>query len=459
MEKTEKKGIFPRIYNWFVSLTVKGLLGAILVVFILILIISSISYLPSLIGRASSSLSAALYSIFVPAERATLTVDKKIINSGEDFAINFNNGDTTNGIYTISYACTSGLELLSVENSGLKKINCENQYYLLENPNSITIRTLTQDNVVRLVIEGSFENNDTQKIEKVGVARVTIKNDSVGTVVIPPNTENPTVINNNPPTTTYVPPTVIQPIYYGKPDLAIRMLQTGTLDSRTNIITNKNIFTDQEMVGIKFEVRNDGDANTGVWNFTATLPSLSTPVFNSNPQISLRPGESIIFTLGFSNLTNQYTSQININVDPQNIVKESAEYNNKVLSTIINANYNNNNNYNTNNNYNNGCYINGVFTYNCNYNYDWDYKYNNDLRVNCYAKPNNPETGDRVRWYADVTGGDEDDYDYDWTGTNSLDSSVKNPSKTYTSRGWKYATVTIESAGDEATASCSVYVD
>jgi hypothetical protein len=456
MENTEKKGIFTRVYLWFKNLTLKGLLGAILVAFIIIIILMSVSYLPSALSRISNSLSAALYSIFVPTENATLTVDKKIINSGEDFTINFKKGDDIDGVFTVSYACISAVELFSVESSGLKKIQCETQYYLLENETSLTIKTITGDSLVRLVIDGSFENNATQKIEKVGVARITVKNNTLNPIVTIPVTEPVTTPTNTPttPTPIYIPPTINQPVYYGKPDLAVRMLQTGTLNTATNIVTNKNIFTYQEMIGIKFEVRNDGDANTGSWNFTASLPSNSTPTYSSNTQVSLRPGESIIFTLGFSDLTNQYIGQININVDPQNVVKESTEYNNIVNSTIINASYNSNN-YN-NNNYNNGCYINGIFTYNCNNN--WDYNYS-DLQISCYARPNNPDVGDRVRWYVDVTGGDEDDYDYDWTGTNGLDSSSENPSKTYTSRGTKRATVTVESNGDEASATCSVYVD
>jgi hypothetical protein len=453
MEKTENKGIFSRIYDWFKNLTVKGLLGAILVAFVIMIIIMSASYIPKIMSGISSSLSAALYSIFVPAENATLTVNKKILNSGEDFTINFKKGDTTDGIFTVSYDCVSATELLSVESSGLKKIECDTRYYLLENDTAITIRPITKDSLVRLVIEGAFENNENQKIETVGVVRLTVKNDTLGTVVTPVSTTSTT--QTTPTVPTYTPAvTPIRPIYYGKPDLAVRILQTGLLNKNTNLVTNQNQFSSSDMVGVKFEVRNDGDANTGAWNFVATLPSLSTPVFNSNTQISLRPGESIIFTLGFSNLTNQKISIINISVDPQNVVSESIEYNNIVTSTITNLNYNNSNYYN-----NNGCYVDGFFTYNCNnYNNDWNYNYNNDLRVSCYAEPDDPEEGDRVRWYADVTGGDGD-YDYDWSGTNGLNSSSKNPSKTYSSSGTKRATVTVESDGEEESATCSVYVD
>ena len=116
--------------------------------------------------------------------------------------------------------------------------------------------------------------------------------------------------------------------------------------------------------------------------------------------------------------------------------------------------YNNNYNYN---NYNNGCYVNGFFTYNC-YDTGWN-NYNNNLRVSCYADPENPDVDERVLWYANVSGGDGD-YEYDWSGSEDLDSSSKNPSITYDDDGTKRAYVTVEDGdGNTADASCSVYVD
>ncbi len=67
----------------------------------------------------------------------------------------------------------------------------------------------------------------------------------------------------------------------------------------------------------------------------------------------------------------------------------------------------------------------------------------NDLNVSCYASPSYAQTGSRVNWYANVYGGDGD-YDYDWTGTDGLDSSSRSPSMTYYNIGNKRATVRVE---------------
>lgn len=394
-----------------------------------------------------------------------MTSDKKIINSGEDFTVTFKNGKSdVNGLFTVFYECDPNVTLLAVENNGLKNIDCNKAYYLLNNTNSLKIRAqVKNESLVRLVLTGSLENNETLKSETVGVVRLTIKNDAANTVVNTPtnntNTQatSTTVVVNKPIITN---PVYVTPNYYGRPDLAVRVLQVGTLNTANNLITSKTTFNYGEMVGVKFEVRNDGDANTGIWNFTAALPSITNPSYTGPTQFSLRPGESIQFTLGFTNSSNQYNGSIVIKADPSNIVAESNENNNSTVTTIINNGYNNNYNYNYNNNnsiYPNSCYVNGVLSYNC-LGYNNNNYYNNYLTVSCYANPSNPRTGETVRWYANAYGGNGN-YDYDWTGTNSLNSSSQNPSKSYSSSGTKTATVTVtDGNGYTATQSCSVYV-
>jgi hypothetical protein len=285
---------------------------------------------------------------------------------------------------------------------------------------------------------------------------VTVKNDT--TVTAPVNTSSTTTLKVTAALTPSVTNNISSPIItksYRGPDLAVRVMQVGILNGR-NLVTTQNRFNYSDMVGIKFEVRNDGDANTGPWNFTTFLPSLTTPIYNSDAQISLRPGDSILFTIGFSNLTNQDIGLVTINIDPQNLVKESTEANNIVTSTIYNLSFNSN--YYNNNTFGVGCYVNGFFTYNCTGNSN-NYTYgNNNLGVTCYGEPDNANTGERVHWYATAVGGNGN-YSYDWSGTNSLNSSSQNPSKTYSSSGTKKATVTVTANGYSVSHTCSVYVD
>ena len=455
MENQEQKGITGRIYDWFRNFTLIRLFDAILAIFVVIIILFAVSYLPSVMSRISSSLSAALYSVFIPANSATMTADKSLMNSGEDFTVTFKKADTTSttsGLFTVSYACDANpnVSLVAVETTGLKKIDCDTPYYLLGNGTSLKIRPTTQDSVVRLVLTGAFENNDTQKTDTVGVVRVTIKNDAVGTIT----TSTAATVSKTP---VYTAPAST---YSGTPDLAARILQVGLLNGNS-LTTTQNQFSSSDMVGVRFEVRNDGDADTGMWYFTATLPSISTPTYSSNTQTSLKPGESIIFTLGFTNLTNQNISTITINVDPQNTVTETSEANNIVTTTITNLSYYNNNNYY--NNSTNGCYINGIYTYNCNNNYNynngWNYNYtsDNNLTASCYASKNNPQIGETVSWSPIISGGNGS-YSYYWTGTDGLSSYGQYPSMAYYTAGYKVANLTVSSGGYSTTVTCSTNV-
>ena len=67
---------------------------------------------------------------------------------------------------------------------------------------------------------------------------------------------------------------------------------------------------------------------------------------------------------------------------------------------------------------------------------------NDNLSVSCYASPSTVQTGTRMYWYVNVSGGDGD-YSYDWLGTNGLNSSSRSPAMTYSSTGQKSATITV----------------
>ncbi len=85
--------------------------------------------------------------------------------------------------------------------------------------------------------------------------------------------------------------------------------------------------------------------------------------------------------------------------------------------------------------------------------------YTDDMSVSCYGSPATTQTGNQVRWYVNVNGGDGD-YDYDWEGSENLNSSTRNPTKTYYTVGQKYAEVTVRDGdGNRETDTCYVNVN
>ena len=81
-----------------------------------------------------------------------------------------------------------------------------------------------------------------------------------------------------------------------------------------------------------------------------------------------------------------------------------------------------------------------------------------DLEVSCYANDDSVETGDSIKWIAEVTGGNGS-YSYSWSGTNSLSGSSKTITKKYTSDGEKYAKIKVTSGSQTKYATCYADVE
>ena len=84
---------------------------------------------------------------------------------------------------------------------------------------------------------------------------------------------------------------------------------------------------------------------------------------------------------------------------------------------------------------------------------------NDNLNVSCYASPATSQVGSRINWNVRVSGGDGN-YDYDWSGTDGLNSSSRTPSKIYSTPGSKRATVTVtDGDGLEDSATCNANIN
>ncbi len=78
-----------------------------------------------------------------------------------------------------------------------------------------------------------------------------------------------------------------------------------------------------------------------------------------------------------------------------------------------------------------------------------------DLNGYCYGTPENPDKGEKVKWYAVAHGGDGD-YEYRWSG--DVSGTSRTETEEYNSTGTKRAKVRIESDGDTIYEECEVRV-
>jgi len=272
-----------------------------------------------------------------------------------------------------------------------------------------------------------------------------IPNDATSTNSSNPTTKNTTNDSQTKNVTTSLAPAEVS--YYGKPDLEISLIGTGIIDpaSKQFITTNYAGFNDE--IAIKFQVKNIGTNITGPWQLRINTPSRTTPYYDAPTQVSIKPGDRIVYTTTFDSPTSIGLNNAYITVDPLNNVDEISESNNQLIVplNIQGTSYFYNNNYN---------YGNNIAVPNLPYGslYTWV-----NVNVNCYVNPQTSYVGAPVTWYASVTGGNGY-YTYSWTGTDSLFANENMVSKTYYSSGTKMAYLTVTSNGQSVTKQCSAYI-
>ena len=123
---------------------------------------------------------------------------------------------------------------------------------------------------------------------------------------------------------------------YGLADLAVVIDQKGYLatTSAQSFVASSTVPSGSRPA-IVFTVKNIGTNVSGSWNFTATIPTATSYVYTAPAQQSLRPGESIQFTLGFDQANKGSGKVISIHINPNGSDSNSANNNASTTLTIL----------------------------------------------------------------------------------------------------------------------------
>lgn len=116
------------------------------------------------------------------------------------------------------------------------------------------------------------------------------------------------------------------------PDLSVRILFVGVIDPISGNIIPREPTRPDDLVAVRFLISNGGGAPTGIWYFTAQLPTTPAYPYSSPAQTSLPPKGSIENMLRFKNAVPG--GFFSVSVDPSNQVSESNEGNNSVSQNI-----------------------------------------------------------------------------------------------------------------------------
>lgn len=127
------------------------------------------------------------------------------------------------------------------------------------------------------------------------------------------------------------------PATVGKPDLEIKILDVGILDSSSTFAHADSVKSGQKGA-IVFDIKNIGTRVSSEWTFAAKIPSLDSD-FKPESQSPLAPGEYTHFIMGFDNLANNATNTISIIADPDFKVSDDPNRKNNIASTTIFRDY------------------------------------------------------------------------------------------------------------------------
>ncbi|MEK7114073.1 MAG: hypothetical protein AAB850_00795 [Patescibacteria group bacterium] len=121
----------------------------------------------------------------------------------------------------------------------------------------------------------------------------------------------------------------------GLPDLVVSIKAIGYLGgASTDSFIASSTVPSGLRPAITFIIKNVGTRATGLWRFSASIPTQTSFVYQSELQQSLNTGDSIEYTLGFDQAIGGTDKMVSIAANPERTVIESNTNNNDASATI-----------------------------------------------------------------------------------------------------------------------------
>jgi hypothetical protein len=121
----------------------------------------------------------------------------------------------------------------------------------------------------------------------------------------------------------------------GLPDLITTIDAVGYLTSTsTDSFVASSTVPSGSRVAVRFTIKNVGTNTAGVWRFSASIPTQTAYIYQSQLQQTLAPGDRIEYTLGFDQATPGADKTISITANFDRTVAESNPDNNSDAAKI-----------------------------------------------------------------------------------------------------------------------------
>lgn len=121
----------------------------------------------------------------------------------------------------------------------------------------------------------------------------------------------------------------------GLPDLIVTINAVGylTTTSADSFVASSTVPAGSR-AAVSFTIKNVGTNASGLWRFSASIPTQTFYLYQSQPQQSLNPGDSIDYTLGFDQANRGASQTISITANFDRGVTESNTDNNSASAKV-----------------------------------------------------------------------------------------------------------------------------
>lgn len=173
------------------------------------------------------------------------------------------------------------------------------------------------------------------------VASATLVSEARPAEAVQPNTPKPakpksaTAPGNRTNTTVQISGATTTSALSGLPDLSVTISAVGYLASSTvdSFVASTTVPSGMRPA-VSFTIKNVGTNATGAWRFSASIPTQTAYVYQSELQQSLNPGDSIDYTLGFDQAMRGMDKAISITANADRTVSESSFSNNNASAAL-----------------------------------------------------------------------------------------------------------------------------
>lgn len=306
--------------------TLSNVLAIIGLIILIVIIIWGIVHLVSLSSGWFSGL-------FQQNNGPTITVSAPAdATAGAPITISWTNTSSASGTYAFIYQCQQNFQFDTIDPSTntATPLQCGNAIALASSTvQSVQVLPLLAPNATSSAsVPVSIVFTQSDGTQTTGNDTITIHpGANTATQAQTQTTANTTTKR---PTATYARTTYTSPA-----DLAVRIMAVGTIDPTTGAFIAGATASANAVSAVEFSIQNVGGSRSGIYYFSANLPTQDGYVYQSPAQASLAPGASIINTLRFTPVVSG-GGEFSVSVNPGGTVRES-NYSNNAAQVFVPA--------------------------------------------------------------------------------------------------------------------------